>query len=46
MRCSRPIEPYVVQDRGLEHSVPGVGHVVPDNLSDLLPAALAFVLAS
>jgi dienelactone hydrolase len=29
----------------LEHKAAGVGHVVPDNLSDLLPAALAFVLA-
>lgn len=28
-----------------EHRARGVGHVVPDNLSDLLPAALDFVLA-
>jgi predicted esterase len=29
----------------LEHRVPFVGHVVPDNLADLLPTALEFLLA-
>ena len=36
-----------LRDAGIdvrEHRAPGVGHVVPDHLSDLLPAALAFVL--
>jgi predicted esterase len=28
----------------LEHRAPSIGHVVPDNLAELLPAALAFVL--
>jgi acetyl esterase/lipase len=29
----------------LEHRAASVGHVVPDNLADLLPTALDFVLA-
>jgi hypothetical protein len=29
----------------LEHRAANVGHVVPDNLADLLPTALDFVLA-
>ena len=38
-----------LRDAGVEvkeHRAPSVGHVVPRNLVDLIPAALKFVLAS
>ena len=39
------IKPSWYRVEVLEHRAANVGHVVPDNLADLLPTALDFVLA-